>query len=254
MSAKPIQLPQWATDETNNTEPSLGQKETGWVPFQDGVSDYDNWYKQLVYRWCEYIDDGELEGDIVLDGTLWINPAVPRAFPHLRVVGNAFVDGDLETTGDIEADEVLAADYNHTVERRATMPVTLNASTGMGMIADIPHQATSSAGTFWYYSPPVSAVGMREGDVLTKVRVRFSGNSSLSSFNVDVVHFRHDLGTANTTGSSNAAGGYVEVVPAVNKNTLAVHDTMLDIIWIRVSGSQSGIAIEGIDVFWTHPA
>lgn len=42
--------PEWASDETNNTEPSATQKQTGWTPGQDGVSDYDNWWKREANR------------------------------------------------------------------------------------------------------------------------------------------------------------------------------------------------------------
>ncbi len=51
----PSTLPQWASDETNNTEPSSGQKESGWTPSQDGVSDYMNWWMYLVYLWIQWV-------------------------------------------------------------------------------------------------------------------------------------------------------------------------------------------------------
>lgn len=70
MATKPLQTPEWASAGTNNTEPSLAQKQSGWNPNQDGISDYDNWYKELVYRWCQYLSDGDLDGPITVDGTL----------------------------------------------------------------------------------------------------------------------------------------------------------------------------------------
>lgn len=48
---EPLKNPEWATAQTNNDEPSSGQKSSGWTAGQDGVSDYDNWWKYLVYTW-----------------------------------------------------------------------------------------------------------------------------------------------------------------------------------------------------------
>ncbi len=88
MATKPAYTPEWASAGTNNTEPSLAQKQSGWTVGQDGVSDYDNWFKENVYRWCEYINDGVLEGPITVDGDLT-------------------VDGDAHVTGDMTIDGQL---------------------------------------------------------------------------------------------------------------------------------------------------
>lgn len=105
MSAKPASLPQWATDGTNNTEPSLAQKQTGWTPGQDGVSDYDNWYKELVYRWCQYINDGVIDGDLSIDG-------------NLDVTGEVTVGGEITAAGDVNA-----PDHKYTNNRTRWIPI-----------------------------------------------------------------------------------------------------------------------------------
>jgi hypothetical protein len=70
MATKPSTTPAWATDVTNNDEPSAGQKATGWTPGQTGVSDYDNWWKKLAYDWIEYLDDGAFTGNHSVTGEL----------------------------------------------------------------------------------------------------------------------------------------------------------------------------------------
>src|SRR5262249_29106616 len=50
MSA-PVQHPVWATDGSNNAPPITVQQKSGWSAGQDGVSSYDNWYKENVYEW-----------------------------------------------------------------------------------------------------------------------------------------------------------------------------------------------------------
>lgn len=54
--SRPAKYPEWALAGTNNDEPSSGQKLSGWSFEQIGVSDYDNWYKKLVYDWLVWLD------------------------------------------------------------------------------------------------------------------------------------------------------------------------------------------------------
>lgn len=96
---KPATLPAWATDGTNNDEPSAGQKATGWTPGQTGVSDYDNWYKKLVYDWCSYLNSGALEGNHSIDGTLTVEDSIEVDAITAPTTGLLAVDGDIETNG-----------------------------------------------------------------------------------------------------------------------------------------------------------
>ncbi len=53
--AKPTKLPEWGSDLSNVTEPSSGQKATGWTTGQVGVSSYENWKSNLVYDWLSWL-------------------------------------------------------------------------------------------------------------------------------------------------------------------------------------------------------
>ncbi len=53
---KPNDTPQWATDDTNNTDPGLPQKETGWTNEQVGDSSWMNWWMNLVYLWVVWLN------------------------------------------------------------------------------------------------------------------------------------------------------------------------------------------------------
>jgi hypothetical protein len=72
VSTKPTQVPEWATDETNNTEPSAGQKATGYTPGQAAVSSYFNWFMRRAGQWCQYLNDGALEGPISITTALQV--------------------------------------------------------------------------------------------------------------------------------------------------------------------------------------
>lgn len=64
MSTKPTSADasRWATDGTNNTAPSSGQKNTGWTPNQIAVSDYMNVLSNEAYKWHLYLEDGDFQG------------------------------------------------------------------------------------------------------------------------------------------------------------------------------------------------
>jgi len=67
--SKPTDLPRWATAETNNTDPSSGQKDPGWLVGQKPISSsIFNWWMNLVYQWLAWLDglwDGD--GNLTLD-------------------------------------------------------------------------------------------------------------------------------------------------------------------------------------------
>src|SRR5687767_7427077 len=74
MATKPdIADARWATDETNNTAPSSGQRDTGWTPNQVAVSDYFNVLYLEAYKWFQYLDDGDLSGNHSIDDDLTIS-------------------------------------------------------------------------------------------------------------------------------------------------------------------------------------
>lgn len=66
--SKPTTLPEWSSDQSNMTAPSSTQKQTGWTPGQDGVSDFDNWVKYWTYKWLEWLAQAQLN-----DGTVNYN-------------------------------------------------------------------------------------------------------------------------------------------------------------------------------------
>lgn len=74
MADQPSTLPEWATDETNNTEPSLAQKQAGWGYEQEASSSFFNWWMRLVYLWIVW-----LSGAVTRERTRWLMPEVNSA-------------------------------------------------------------------------------------------------------------------------------------------------------------------------------
>lgn len=54
--AKPTDLPNWATDNINNVEPSAGKQADGWANGEDADSSWFNWWMNLVYMWIAWLD------------------------------------------------------------------------------------------------------------------------------------------------------------------------------------------------------
>lgn len=54
--AKPASLPRWADVGGDIVEPSSGKKDTGWIVSEQPPHSYFNWFQNLVYQWCDYLD------------------------------------------------------------------------------------------------------------------------------------------------------------------------------------------------------
>lgn len=98
MATKPtLADARWATDLTNNTAPSSGQRDTGWTPNQVAVSDYFNVLANEAYKWFQWLDgnpdidvnDLHVLGDLDVDGSAVVGV-------DLDVGGSATVGGSLE--------------------------------------------------------------------------------------------------------------------------------------------------------------
>lgn len=66
MAAKPSSLPRWADVGGAIVEPPDGKKDVGWVTGEKPPAQYFNWWKNLVYQWTDYLDDGSFTGAFAL--------------------------------------------------------------------------------------------------------------------------------------------------------------------------------------------
>jgi len=72
MSTKPDKLPRWADISGDIVEPNSGKKDTGWVDDEEPANEFFNWLQYYNYLWAQYLNDGDLDGDITIDGNLEI--------------------------------------------------------------------------------------------------------------------------------------------------------------------------------------
>jgi len=211
--AKPTTLPIWATDGTNNTEPSLSQKQSGWTPNQDGVSDYDNWYKRLVYDWCAWLDGADLGA---------------MTFSTIHVTGTSALDG-VVTFG---ANPSLGATkLVHGDRRRAYSSPTFGSYfTGAGI--GTPASAGSGGGFETGYTLSLTGGQVTEprpeygpGDRIKSLRVTHEG---VGNPTVKLHYHRYGGGPdylTTTIGTTTTIGGYKVTEYTVDSPAALGHHT-----------------------------
>lgn len=56
MAVKPSTLPVWNSGAANRVTPSGGKQAQGFTLNEQPSSSFQNWYQNLVYQWCQYLD------------------------------------------------------------------------------------------------------------------------------------------------------------------------------------------------------
>lgn len=139
-------MPRWDSTAVNLVVPPSGQLDTGWTTGQVAVSSYDNWYKNLVWQWLNW-----------LNGNVWDG--------NIEFTGNVQVDGTFESIGRITAQEKIyaAGGLYGSAGGVALAPVGLTCATG---------NITASTGTvtgtdLHFTSPHVLTIPASEATVST---------------------------------------------------------------------------------------
>jgi hypothetical protein len=130
--AKPTDLPRFGTDESNESEPSSQEKDTGWLTNQTPPSSVFNWIHRVTYDWTAWLDDIEAPGsgaeslsinaagELAADGAhgdrkLVLNPQTAR---------DAQLDSE---AGSISAEKIVLIGTTDTDEHGVDFPITLRA-------------------------------------------------------------------------------------------------------------------------------
>lgn len=111
MATKPTALPTWATDLSNNTEPSSGQKASGWTVEQVPPSSYFNWWMYTAYLWSQYLDELHSETVTVVIGA--------EDFVADTGAGLLHQDGYLYTSGVCKARASLKLPVGYAIQTAA---------------------------------------------------------------------------------------------------------------------------------------
>jgi len=91
MSAKPGTLPRWANVGGAIVVPPAGTQDVGHVAGEQPLHSYENWYKNLVYQWIVWLNDGDVAlHNVSATGTLAVTGAA--TFDGNVTLGNAAGD------------------------------------------------------------------------------------------------------------------------------------------------------------------
>lgn len=120
--AKPSQFPEWGSAQTNNVDPSGGQKASGWTPTQLAVSSYFNWVLYTIYLWIVYLDSGNWVGPITITGDL-------TATGNLSIQGNTALGNAIGDTLAVSGPAAVAGnttgpDFRYTTLQTLTVPAS----------------------------------------------------------------------------------------------------------------------------------
>lgn len=243
---QPVQDPLWASDETNNTEPSLEQKESGWTQHQKGDSAFMNWWMYLVYLWVIYLKNQDFEGDVAVEDDLLVGG-------DLTVEGNLQVDGNITVTGDIKHGNVTinipgSAGVTEAESENDLEFFGYSASIDITLLA-----ATVNTTVTW----PLT---LKVGDRIQSVAFRVLGLVVGVDAVADVAIIKSD-GTAQAAGSgstsvsnvSNAGITTITVTPGTPTAIASSQHPFAALVMSGVSDGQTGIRIYGVDVTYDHP-
>lgn len=121
MSAKPASVPTWATDANypagaatysatpTKVAPIATRRQRGWEPKKKPPAQVENYERNLIGQWCQYLNDGAFSGNHSVDG-------------DFEVTGDTNLNGALEVGGtltvaddaELEADLTVDGNYYQT--------------------------------------------------------------------------------------------------------------------------------------------
>lgn len=248
MATKPTVLPEWASAGTNNTEPSLSQKQSGWVPDQDGISDYDNWYKELVWQWCKYLNDGVIEGPLTV--------SIPGAGDALivngdvNITGDTLITGSAVVTGNMDVDGALNYGGRHYDDYVAQVPLMpAPRFSNLGYVGNSEHIMSSS--TLWQLDTVShGAWGLRSGDRIKRFSVLLPVTAAGT--------YTFNLCKRNAAGVGSIVQAFAQTGVAGSINTgfdiTAPVAIAVDERWfIQVLGPNNADELTDIHVKYDHP-
>lgn len=207
---KPASLPEWASDGTLIVEPAAGLKATGWSNATRPPAKYMNWYMEKVYRWCEYLDSGALEGNHSVEGNFSTISGGTMTVAGLLTASagistTTLTASGLTTAAAITASGLITGTLGITISGAAAdfagasaiqLPErTLALDVSSGQQADGTVLYTGSAAQFSAASSYDCPILLHEQDRITGIEVGYSRDSGGT---ITFTLFERDLAGTNT--------------------------------------------------------
>lgn len=188
MSVKPGSLPRWADVGGAIVVPPSGSLDVGHVAGSQPLNSYENWYKNLVYLWTQYLSDGNLTGNHTITGSLAVSALITATGgvtaainQHMAVSGT----GAFKRGVRVRRQGTAAASWE---DSALTTAVAKNSLLNQGRITFTP--ANNNQRLQW-------TIPVMQGERLTSVGVIMRADAS-TTFQVKVFKFSVVLGAAGT--------------------------------------------------------
>lgn len=260
MSTKPASVPTWATDanypvsgETYSATPTKvaptgTRRIRGWEPKKKPPAQVENYERNLIGQWCQYLSDGALTGNHSIAGDLSVTGSVDID-TDLNVDGDLDVGGDLLVTGDI----TVTGDINHGDRYLTFLPVPYAIPNGTFVmtrsLVNSVSKATMSTGADAF----VEIHGLRRGDRIKSFHVR--GAALGGGTNEPTIYITDQVGDAAENLAHSSAGGIVSTGTVTN--TLTDPLTLLsdgEFVTIGFHGNGTSCDFFDVVVVYDHPA
>lgn len=249
MATKPTELPEWATDETNNTEPSAGQKATGWNQAQKPPSSYFNWWQFTVWLWIEWLNAAEVD----------FGTATVRA-------DDMIVDDDLTVTGQVLDDLELDANKHVIVSgtgrhKHGDMVLVIPAGAGENDSASTQAFAGDPGGANavqWAQGNNGGAVNfaicLPAGKRIKEVRAMIRDTAGGNTMEMRLWESTNANGNTQRGATQTSAGGGTNQTLALTGLTLTIATGLyFSVVVKNLSATTTTNAIYGVEVTYDHP-
>ena len=263
MATKPSSLPRWAetaggTPSAAITEPSSGQKDTGWAVAQKPPAQFFNWLLHLIYKWIEYLNDGDLSGNHTIAGTLGVT-GLFTASAGVSATGNvaataAVTSATVTATGKIEGDDIEANGdiyWNDTAPLHIGAPEFFHGYAGEwtvgGHTANPPQPELAPASTA---NPTFATLRLASGIRIDRIDYHWLPDGGTITGRLTT--YRPADGSTSTisTTTSSSATRTTTTSATINHN-LAVADRYL--IQIQAPASSTTARVYGVTVHFNKP-
>lgn len=246
MSAKPSTVPLWATSPTfaggptagaaNKVAPSSGARAEGYWPGQKPTAEVLNHEANLVGQWCQYLSDGDLDGDHSIDGALDVTGAITT--DSLDVTADAEVGGDLDVVGDLS----VGGRIGHGDRPLHIGAASFVCDSGFGSLSQLGYLSATGGVAIAYAAIPLPA-----GKRIRTVTVYYDRNGA-GAVQPKLQRMSPSTGTIATiwTGANDGTGSGIE-----SQSNAPDHEMLAtDVYWIAVSLTASGNRLYGAIVVY----
>ncbi len=237
MSTRPASPPpEWATDGgAQITEPALGVKQEGNVGGDPLFSDYENWFKNLVFQWLTHFAEGSWTDDIDLTGTFTASGVITP-------------NGGITVPSGQHIDLVNALSFVKHAERQ--LDIVPYIGTGLAVDADGNIEINSASDVAWYNIPIFAQKTVAEIEITCTdavsdplfIELYSKTGSGLTTLNTG--------GTINTDG-----GGGLQTITLNVAGEGVPFQLAFDTAYrMSIQGSGSGTCkVHRVQLTYTHP-